>query len=184
MLKAERDWELPRIGELPMPAGGLCAPSALQMVFGAMNLRRCPGPGVWTFRMGQPGGLAAGSRWSPKGVGAATTGSRRRNNHAPWRGARPATTAYMFADVANLEVAAVSKRLFWHPSGVRELKTSFPVVVPPLSPNDHRLPSGNPPGWRACRLWASGPNSRPRALPWAGMNDALGVSIGGSCSRL
>jgi hypothetical protein len=39
MLKAERDWELPRIGELPMPAGGLCAPSALQMVFGAMNLK-------------------------------------------------------------------------------------------------------------------------------------------------
>ena len=154
------------------------------MVFRAMNPGRCPGPGVWTFPMGQPGGLAAGSRWSPKGVGAATTGSRRRNNHAPRRGARSATTAYMFADVANLEVAAVSKRLFWHPSGVRELKTSFPVVVPPLSPNDHRLPSGNPPGWRACRLWASGPNSRPRALPWAGMNDALGVSIGGSCSRL
>jgi len=24
----------------------------------------------------------------------------------------------------------------------------------------------------------------PRALPWAGMNDALGVSNGGSCSRL
>ena len=40
----------------------------------------------------------------------------------------------MFADVANLEVAAVSKRLFWHPSGVRELKTSFPVVVPPPFP--------------------------------------------------
>ena len=71
--------------------------------------------------MGQPGGLADGSRWSPKGVGAATTGSRRRNNHAPRRGARPATTAYMFADVANLEVAAVSKRLFWQPSGLARL---------------------------------------------------------------
>jgi len=82
--------------------------------------------------MGQPGGLADGSRWSPKEVGAATTGSRRRNNHAPRRGARAATTTYMFADVANLEVAAVSKRLFWHPSGVRELKTSFPVVAPPF----------------------------------------------------
>jgi len=77
--------------------------------------------GVWTFRMGQPGGLADGSRWSPKGVGAATTGSQRRNNHAPRRGARPATTAYMFADVANLEVAAVSKRLFWQPSGLARL---------------------------------------------------------------
>ncbi|MCX6917139.1 MAG: hypothetical protein NT167_29555, partial [Verrucomicrobia bacterium] len=79
----------------------------------------------------------------------------------------PATTAYMFADVANLEVAAVSKRLFWQPSGVRELKTSFPVVVSPLSPNDHRLPSGNPPGWLACRLWARGPNSsgRPEVCP-------------------
>jgi len=35
------------------------------------------------------------------------------------------------------------------PPGCIPSRDLFPVVVPPVAPNDHRLPSGNPSGWAA-----------------------------------
>ena len=88
--------------------------------------------GVWTLLSGQPGGLPEGSRRSP-GVfwGRRPPGNGLEDVLHPGRGAR----------------VVAPRASVWHPSGVHEPKTRFPVVVPPLAPNDHRLPSTNPPGW-------------------------------------
>src|SRR5205085_11329325 len=38
------------------------------------------------------------------------------------------------------------------PPGCSRANGQFPVVVPPLPPNDHRLPSVNPSGWSSGEL--------------------------------
>ena len=75
-------------------------------------VRGCAGA-HFPFVIGQPEGLPEGSRRSPRGSGAATSGQRRNRSLAPQRGAR-------------------------------HFRYRLPVVVPPLPPNDHRLPSANP----------------------------------------
>src|ERR1051325_602348 len=90
-------------------------------------------PAKTCFNCLQPEGLTESSRWS-RGKRGATTGIRRTGPLHPGRGAR-------------IVVSVAGLRLFWHPSGVQEGKGQFPVVVPPLPPNDHRLLSVNPSGW-------------------------------------
>ncbi len=44
---------------------------------------------------------------------------------------------------------------FWHPSRVRLVSRLLPGGRFPPALNDHRLPSGNPPGWAASRFVTS-----------------------------
>ena len=60
---------------------------------------------------------------------------------------------------------AARRGSIWHPSAVRETKPRFPVVVLPLAPNDHRLPSVNPPGWLPTRSRWSSSAGRWRSAP-------------------
>ena len=62
--------------------------------------------------------------------------------HPDWGARRICGSLVKRARVAQVEARSGT------PPGVRGPKTRFPVVVPPLAPNDHRLPSGNPPGWQ------------------------------------
>ena len=86
----------------------------------------------------QPAGLAEGSRWSFS-LPRTTTGKPRRIARAPRRGAR------VLWGNANLDQAR--QRPVWHPCRGACPRTPHSGGRSGQRGNDHRLPSGNPPGW-------------------------------------
>jgi hypothetical protein len=82
---------------------------------------------IWTFFSSQPKGLPEGIRRSPGDWGRRPPGNGAKEVLHPGGGAR-----------------AVARRgSVWHPSGVREPKTRFPVVVPllPRTTTGYHLPT-------------------------------------------
>ena len=120
---------------------------------------------VWIFWTGQPGGLPAGSRWSPRGkVGTATTGLRRRNGPAPRQGCQTRDHRGGFRCSQHRGGRSHSAAILAPAPGCGTFGRGLPVVVP-LCPKRPPATFWQPSGLSRQSVASKMSKLRERAVP-------------------